>query len=130
MKFTKHMLKYLDTLINDGPYHGVIVLKNTNKRSKQRDAWSYVTHNFNKFFGTSFETELVRKKYGYEKSKVRKKAVARVEFQKAKSFTEFKRVNNQTGGGAGLLPPDIDPHNPLDENFLPLPFEKELQVIL
>ena len=101
MKFTAHMIKYLDSLINDGPFYGVIVLKNTNKRSKQRDAWTYVTNKFNEFFGTNFDNELVRKKYTYEQNKVRKKAVARVEFEKAKSFTEFKRVNNKTGG-AGL----------------------------
>ena len=93
MKFTAHMIKYLDSLINDGPFYGVIVLKNTNKRSKQRDAWTYVTNKFNEFFGTNFDNELVRKKYTYEQNKVRKKAVARVEFEKAKSFTEFKRVN-------------------------------------
>ena len=130
MKFTAHMIKYLYELINYGPYRGVIVLKNTNKRSKQRDAWTYVTNKFNEFFDTTFDNELVRKKYTYEQNKVRKKAIARVEQKKAKSFNEFKRVNNKTGGGPGLLPPDIDPHNPVDENFLPLPFEKELQVIL
>ena len=121
------MLKYLDSLINDGLYHGVIEKKNTNKRCKQRDAWTYVTHNFNKFFSTTFDNELVQKKYTHDKNKVQKKAVARVEFQKAKSFSEFKRVNNQTGSGAGLLPPNLDPDNPVDDDFLPFPFEKELQ---
>ena len=35
MKFAQHMLKYLDTLINEGPgrYYGGIVKKNTNTRS-------------------------------------------------------------------------------------------------
>ena len=79
MKFTAHMIKYLDELINYGPYRGVIVLKNTNKRSKQRDAWTYVTNKFNEFFDTTFDNELVRKKYTYEQNKVRKKAIARVE---------------------------------------------------
>ena len=31
MKFTKPMVKYLNTLINEGLYHGVIVQKNTNR---------------------------------------------------------------------------------------------------
>ena len=73
---------------------------------------------------------LCENKYTYEKNNVRKKAIATVDFQKAKCFSEFNLVNNQTGGGAGLLPPDLDPDNPVDEDFLPLPFEKELQVIL
>ena len=73
MKFMDHILKNLDSLINDGLYHGVIVLKNTNKRCKQRDAWTYVTHNFNKFFGTSFDNKLVWKKYTYEKTAMRGK---------------------------------------------------------
>ena len=73
MKFTAHMIKYLDSLINDGPFYGVIVLKNTNKRSKQRDAWTYVTNKFNEFFGTNFDNELVRKHILMNRTRFEKK---------------------------------------------------------
>ena len=33
MKFTDHMLKYLDSLINDGPYHGYSFKKTLTKDS-------------------------------------------------------------------------------------------------
>ena len=76
------------------------------KKSKQWEALGYETHNLIKKIGTSFDNEHVRKKIYTWKKRYGKKL-----------SQGFKRVNTQTGVGTGILPPDLDPENPVDKDL-------------
>ena len=99
----------------DGNIYRCLVLKSDNQKLKVRDAWTWVHGNLNLRFGTQFTKEFLRKKYSYLRAKARTKAVSEREVQNkrtAKTFAQFRRVNNQTGGGPGIDPPDE-----VNENF-------------
>ena len=49
--------------------------------------------------------------------------------QTAKTFAEFRRVNNRTGGGPGMDPPDEDGEAEPHEDLLPMGVEDSLKVL-
>ena len=112
--FTAQIEDYLFEIIRTGENGNIyrcLVLRADNQKIKVRDAWTWVHDNFNLRFGTQYDKEFLRKKYSYLRAKNRSKAVSKKEIQNkqtAKTFAEFRRVNNRTGGGPGIDPPDED----------------------
>ena len=77
-------------------------------------------------------SEFLRKKYSYLPAKNRSKAVSKKEIenkQTAKAFAEFRCVNNRTGGGPGINPPDEDGEAEPHEDLLPIGVEDSLKVL-
>ena len=75
----------------------------------------------------------MRKKYSCLRAKARTKAVSEREVQNkrtAKTFAQFRRVNNRTGGGPGIDPPDEDGEAEPHEDLLPMDVEDILKVSL
>ena len=99
----------------------MVVLKKTNQKLKIADAWTAATKIFNNIWATSFNKTVIRKKYS---SVVAKKwlgaVMIRENRQKAKTLSEFRRINSGTGGGSGIEPPDVDGEDESDENLLPI----------
>ena len=132
--FTAEMEDYLLRSIRngeDGNIYRCLVLKSDNQKIKVRDAWTWVQNNFNLRFGTQLSKEILRKKFYYLRSKTRAKAVSDREQEvkkTAKTFAEFRRVNNQTGGGPGIDPPDEDGDAQPREDHLPIDVEDSLKV--
>ena len=129
------MEKYLLHIIRngeDGNIYRCLVLKSDNQKLKVRDAWTWVHNNFDLCFGTQFHKEFLRKKYSYLRAKTRPKAVSEREIQNkqmAKTFAEFRRVNNQTGEGPGIDPPDEDGEAQTHEDLLAIDVEDSLKVL-
>ena len=125
--FNKQMEEYLLEIIRTGENGNIyrcLVLKTDNQKLKVRDAWTWVHDTFNLRFGTQFNKEFLMKKYSYLRAKTRSKAVSNKEVrnkQTAKTFAEFRRLNNRTGGGPGIDPPDEDgeaePHDNDNDNI-------------
>ena len=124
-------LQHIIRIGEDGNIYRCIVLKTDNQKLKVRDAWTWVTNNFNLRFGTQITKEFLRKKYSYLRTKTRTKAVFEREQENkrtAKTFAEFRRVNNQTGGGPGIDPPDEDGEEQPHDDRLPIDVEDSLKV--
>ena len=134
--FNTEMEEHLMDIIRngeDGNIYRCLVLKSDNQKLKVRDAWTWVHRNFNLRFGTQITKEFLRKKYSYLRAKARTKAVSEREVQNkrtAKTFAQFRRVNNRTGGGPGIDPPDEDGEAEPHEDLLPMDVEDILKVSL
>ena len=133
--FNKQMEEYLLEIIRTGENGNIyrcLVLKTDNQKLKVRDAWTWVHDTFNFRFGTQFNKEFLRKKYSYLRAKTRSKAVSNKEVrnkQTAKTFAEFRRLNNRTGGGPGIDPPDEDGEAEPHDDLLPIGVEDSLKVL-
>ena len=71
------------------------------------------------------------KKFSYLRTKDRSKAVSEKEKENkktAKTLAEFRRINNKTGGGPGIDPPDEDGEDQPHDDLLPFEVEEILKV--
>ena len=132
--FNSEMEQYLLNLVRngeDGNIYRCLVLRSDNQKLKVRDAWTWVHDNFNRRFGTQIPRDILRKKFYYLRTKDRSKAVSEKEKENkktAKTLAEFRRINNKTGGGPGIDPPDEDGEDQPHEDLLPFEVEESLKV--